>query len=719
MNREIFALDIGTRKVMGIVARQTDEEFEIIDAEMVEHASRPMFDGQIHSIEEVSYAVKKIKGALELRLNKKLNHVGVAVAGRNLLTLTSVVTREFAVHEEITTEIVKDLELEAVHKIIIDSSRDLHDFYCVGYSPVYYELNGSRIASLIGHKASRVSAEVIVTFLPRIVLDSMFSVLKRCGLEATNITLEPIAAINAIVPPEMRTLNIILVDIGAGTSDLALTKGGTIFAYGMVPVAGDEITEAISEHFLVDFSTAEKIKRSVSEKPEIECEDIWGRKRIILSSSIYEVITPAVYKLASSVAVTGKELNGGIPQAVVAVGGGSLTPYLVESLAKNFGLPLDRVGIRLPEAIKKLNDRTGKLSGPESVTPLGIAFMTTRSQGLRFIEVTVNRKRFTLLDFEQKKDVMGALTVSGVINRKKLYPRPGMALSVEINGELKIFKGTLGEPAKILRNGKPVESLSDRIEDKDVIEFVEAIDGKDASVTVKSATALEAVTLVVNGQPTPVFPRVMMNDVPVDLDMSVSDRAHIQVMQLTAYDAVSSLNVRHEGFSERQILVNINGVPNILTQSNFSLRVNNQPASLKASVKKDDVIHFQPDKLVCYRIRDIIDIPDENKKINISVNERPLELYIEPVQIFMNGMKVKPEEFLIDGADIRVYYAKEQAVLLSEVFKYISVDAAELLGKKITIFLNDEPAGFTSFLSEGSRVRIMFEQRESNKYKGV
>ncbi len=59
----------------------------------------------------------------------------------------------------------------------------------------------------------------------------------------------------------MRRLNVALVDIGAGTSDIAITNLGTVIAYGMVPIAGDEVTEAISDHYLLDFPLAEKAKR--------------------------------------------------------------------------------------------------------------------------------------------------------------------------------------------------------------------------------------------------------------------------------------------------------------------------------------------------------------------------------------------------------------------------------------------------------------------------
>jgi len=79
--------------------------------------------------------------------------------------------------------------------------------------------------SLIHHRGSEIGAEVIATFLPRSVVDSLYSVLKNCGLIMKTLTLEPIAALNVVIPPNMRNLNLALVDIGAGTSDIALVAG--------------------------------------------------------------------------------------------------------------------------------------------------------------------------------------------------------------------------------------------------------------------------------------------------------------------------------------------------------------------------------------------------------------------------------------------------------------------------------------------------------------
>src|SRR3712207_9562521 len=80
----------------------------------------------------------------------------------------------------------------------------------------------------------------------------------------------------AAVPKKLRLLNIALVDVGAGTSDIAISSNDSISAYGMVPMAGDEVTEAIVQNFLVDFNTAEKIKIATSKGENIEFVDVLG-----------------------------------------------------------------------------------------------------------------------------------------------------------------------------------------------------------------------------------------------------------------------------------------------------------------------------------------------------------------------------------------------------------------------------------------------------------
>ncbi|HQJ15072.1 MAG TPA: rod shape-determining protein [Candidatus Omnitrophota bacterium] len=711
MSNGIFALDIGTRKVMGIVAVDDGSGLRIIDAETREHATRPMLDGQVHSIRAVAQNVGAIKSALEERLHRRLQSAGVAVAGRNLLTRTVRLEHEADAYEEISVDMVRALELDAISRIIAEAGAGLSDFYCVGYSPVYYELDGERLQDLVGHKGSTIGVEIIATFLPRVVLDSIFAVLKHAGLEPMNITLEPIAAMNAIVPAEMRRLNIVLVDIGAGTSDLALSRDGVVFAYGMVPEAGDEITECICGHCVVDFDTGERIKRSIAVLDEISYKDIWDRSHTIKSQRLREMIRPAVHKLAASIAATALELNGGVPQAVVAVGGGALTPGLLEELSGLCGLPAEKVGIRLPRAIKGLDDATGKLTGPEAVTPIGIARMTFARQGLQFINVTVNGKNVKMLDLSQKKDILGALSLSGVIRQKRLYPRMGMALTVEVNGVFKTIKGTMGQPAKITVNGVPAESLTARVCDGDSIELVEAVDGCDAAATVADVAGHQRVRCILNNELVSVPVPVKMNGVPVSFETQLADRARITVEPVTVLGVLGHKGIDTSHCLERQILVNINNNPRVLPQRNYTLTLNGIPAEFTAPVAPGDVISFRMEEPGFFRIRDVVDVPEGIERITVNVNGKDVGIGIRKAQVFMNGHEVSPDEFLVDGADIRVYYSKQHQVLLSEIFNYIDVDASKVLGKRMRFFVDDAPAGFTTRVADGAQVRIVFEER--------
>ena len=107
-------------------------------------------------------------------------------------------------------------------------------------------LDDEVIGNLIDQQGDDAAVEIIATFLPRVVVDSLIKALHRADLELEALTLEPIAAIDVLVPPSMRRLNVALVDVGAGTSDIAITDSGTVIAYGMVSAAGDEVTEALA-----------------------------------------------------------------------------------------------------------------------------------------------------------------------------------------------------------------------------------------------------------------------------------------------------------------------------------------------------------------------------------------------------------------------------------------------------------------------------------------
>ena len=128
-------------------------------------------------------------------------------------------------------------------------------------------------------------------------------------MSVANLTLEPIAAINLAIPENYRMLNIALVDVGAGTSDICVTKDGTIAAYGMIPHAGDELTEPIVQQFLCDFDTAEQVKiDSVTEKT-VTFTDIMMIEHTIPAEEVWKYTDPVMEKITDEVAEKIKELN--------------------------------------------------------------------------------------------------------------------------------------------------------------------------------------------------------------------------------------------------------------------------------------------------------------------------------------------------------------------------------------------------------------------------
>ena len=286
----------------------------------------------------VASVVQKVKAYLEEELQIQLNEVSIAAAGRFLRTVDVRADIELNEDEEVDKEIVRSLELSAVKKAkrkIIAATTE-GKLYCVGYSVKSFYLNGFLISNLIGHKGQNIGAEVIATFLPRSVIDSLYSVMNKVNLKVVNLTLEPIAAMEAAIPKNLRLLNIALVDIGAGTSDIAISSKESISAYGMVPMAGDEITEAIVQEYLVDFNTAENIKRSISKEKEVTYTDILGLENTILSENVFKLVSAIVNKTSEEISKKILELNGGkSPSAVFLVGGGAHTPGILEAIADN------------------------------------------------------------------------------------------------------------------------------------------------------------------------------------------------------------------------------------------------------------------------------------------------------------------------------------------------------------------------------------------------
>jgi cell division ATPase FtsA len=203
MNKDfIFALDIGTRTVIGLLCRLAASGEVVVEHYHVEwHPQRAMLDGQIHDVEQVSAVIRRIKEALEEKAGVPLKGAAIAAAGRALTTMRVTERLEFAAPQEIGLEDVQSLEVKALATAREEMAKKTTSLHCVGFSPVSYYLNDLAIANPRGQRGSSIGVEIISTFLPRVVVDSLFSSLAKAGLTVESMTLEPIAAMAVAIPP--------------------------------------------------------------------------------------------------------------------------------------------------------------------------------------------------------------------------------------------------------------------------------------------------------------------------------------------------------------------------------------------------------------------------------------------------------------------------------------------------------------------------------------
>jgi len=716
-NDLIFALDIGTRTVIGVVGIEEDNKFKVLAVEVIEHKNRAMLDGQIHDITLVAEIVSEIKEKLEAKLGIKLEKVAIAAAGRVLKTYSVKVERTIESNREITKDVVSSLELEGIQlaqgELEIEQSREEKVmFYCVGYSIISYYLNGYVISSLLGHKGKTIGAEVLSTFLPHVVVDSLYTVMNRVGLEVVNLTLEPIAAINVCIPQNLRLLNLALVDIGAGTSDIAITKDGAVIGYAMAPIAGDEITEMIAHHFLVDFNTAEEIKISLSNDKEnaVTFMDVLGIQRNIQKEEIYEVIKDSITLLGETISERILEYNQKAPNAVFCVGGGSQIKGLTEIISNKLGLPSERVVVRGRDMIQSIIFTEKKLEGPEAITPLGIAVNAMQQKDHDFLSVTLNGKKIRLFN-SKKLNVADSLILVGYEPRQ-LIGRSGKNVTFELNGEKKTIRGEMGQAAIIKVNGQ-VGNMETSLKPGDVIEVTPAIDGKTAKPIVEDVIDLTEKKVVYNRLTIDITSRITINGDAADAKTPIRSGDRVNGMLInTVEDFASSLEIDIQ---------------------RFRIIIDGKEVNKNHILKNEQQIEFIENESI---------IINQDEKVNKSyLNERVLKNYeskyfedkIDDYESFSNDLsnrEIEKQDIVLDSMDSdegKIYTKGGRVITVSvngktvtiddnrneymffDVFNSIDFDIKKVKGS-VDIKLNGKEAAFTDKILNGDVIEINWDK---------
>ena len=704
---KIFALDIGTRSVIGIVAElESNGKLNVIATHREEHKTRAMLDGQIHDVPQVAAVLSSVRTTLEDRVGE-LKSAAVAAAGRALYTMTA--EAEMEIRGVITIEHQNNLDFAGVQlaqgqlansQLISEQT----SYYCVGFSVISYELDGITLKSLVGQRGRLAKVKVIATFLPRQVIDSMQSALRYSNLDMRALTLEPIAAINVLIPPTMRHLNLVLVDIGAGTSDVAITKGGAVVAYGMVPIAGDEITETLSQKLLLDFNIAEDVKRKAAAGESGTYTDILGMTHEFTAQEIIDIVDDAVQRLAESIAKTILELNANEnPQAIMLVGGGSLTPNLPKHVAASMNMPEMRVGVRKPDIIDGISNIPPELFRPDAVTPLGILKIATINT-LHFLTVYINDEEFALFNF-QKLTVSDALLNAGV-QLRKLNGKPGLGLMITIEGERNFFPGTMGGVAKLTVDGEDA-TLETVLTNGCHIQVEPGEDGITPVFQIKDIVdELPTLKIKINGKEENITAKVIVNGEVSLLDRTLVDGDDIRISMPTTIGEV----LRLAGYSPtgQKLRYKLNG-KNLSYVCTPRILMNEMEVKISLPIHDGDNIEYFPNDSP--KVSDVLNLSGINASVKINYSGE--EYYIPTVtdvDLMVNGRPANLNTLINDGARIEYKKLERRDITVSDAL--LAVDFKPPNSKSrinFEIKVNGNPADFAEPMHENDTLEVILK----------
>lgn len=718
----VFGLDIGTRSVVGTVGYKNNTNgFVAVAQTAIEHETRAMIDGQIHDIGQVARTIERIRERLEEMTGRRFQDVCIAAAGRVLKTVESGAEIHFNSENVVTSDQIYSLNMLGVENAYDTLRKELQSddvkFYCVGYSVKQYYQNDYPISNLEGHKCTDIRTEMIATFLPDEVVDGLYAAVERAGLYVANLTLEPIAAINVAIPEKFRLLNIALVDVGAGTSDISITRDGSIIAYGMIPYAGDEVTETIAKQYLTDFTEADRMKCTSTEQDEVTYHDIMGLPQKISSEELVASVDETVRMITKSISEKIIELNGGKPvSAIFVVGGGGKIGGFVESLAEYQGIQKERVALRGSEVLGRVKFLQEDITVDSLlVTPIGIC-LNYYEQKNNFIFVTVNGERIKLYD-NNKLTIMDAAMQIGFPN-EELFPQRGDSITYFVNGERRMLRGEAGEAAVIHINGKEL-GINTPIESNDKIEISSSTKGAAAELMIGKLPEYKAtINFEFNGKRISAARFVSVNGELVSEFYSVKDQDDIRILDYyTLKQVLEFMDIIYYGN------ISVNNVPaqmDTKVYDNFTIRCNveeqipstyvaetfvsEEPIEIEEDLEEE--AEFEPEEDAIQPEPDFGSVSRDSSQQETSFRsgDRESSPFSADASVGIGESSTKNIAVIVNGEN--VVLRNKADYIFVDILDFYPFDTSVAHGDHLELRVNGVKCDFTHPIKEGDQIQI-------------
>ena len=345
----IAGLDIGTTKICCVVAELNDANQLIISGVGVSPSSG-LKDGAVVDIESTVRAIEDAVEKAARQAGREINSVYVGITGKHISSLNSRgVTAITHPNREINSDDVERVKEQSRMIVLPPDRMILHAI------PRSYSIDGQGgIRQPEGMAGTRLEVETHIVTGARTFVDNVEKCVTRAGLGLDDMVLEPLATGEAVLSNAEKNLGVCLVDIGGGTSDLAVFQGGSIFYSSVIPVGGNHVTNDLAQLLRLTHEEAERIKlasghcqlREIRDQEAVQITQI-GRSdaRPLLRKAVVEIIEARMQEIF---ALVQKEIDksgckGMLPAGLILSGGGSQLKGSQDMAQEQLRLPV-RIG---------------------------------------------------------------------------------------------------------------------------------------------------------------------------------------------------------------------------------------------------------------------------------------------------------------------------------------------------------------------------------------
>ncbi len=369
----IVGLDIGTSKIVAIVAElQPEGTLKVIG--LGQHISRGLKKGVVVNIESTMQSIQRALEEAELMADCKINNVYTGIAGSHIKSLNS--HGMVKIKDAEVSQMDVDRVIETARAIALPADQQIlhiltQEFIIDGQEDVREPL---------GMSGMKLEVKVHIVTGAVAAAQNIVKCIKRCGIEVSDLILQPLASSLAVLTEDEKELGVCLVDIGGGTTDIAVFKQGAIRHTAVVPIAGDQMTNDVAVAFRTPTQSAEDIKikhgcalRQLADPREVvEVPGVDGRDPRQLSvQTLAEVLEPRVVELYELVLneLRRSGMEEMIASGIVITGGSAMMRGMVELGEEIFHMPV-RLG--MPRYVGGLSE---VVSNPRYATGVGLVLM--------------------------------------------------------------------------------------------------------------------------------------------------------------------------------------------------------------------------------------------------------------------------------------------------------------------------------------------------------